>query len=277
MYVCINCGTECNELFRRYCPSVLKILKCVSKKKIPSPSRDAVDRSHDDPAWRIYAYIFQERCGLIADKYIEYDPVIVFVDLVLIEKPAYRHLLYNSNFKAYWKLGIILWLAESMRAWSSCGIAETGIPIGMGMDFAHGDTLQERCNFYYLLIHTALTFVAFVSTVTATTELRWLVSGERPFKYSVKDLCCALIVGGCGKLLGLLGIAWRHIASGPCYLLIQGYTVLCLLTAYSGKSSLKKKKREKKKKNQMNNCRLTIRRKTFTAFYCNFEINVLLL
>lgn len=31
MYICINCGAECKELFRRYCPSVLKILKCVSE------------------------------------------------------------------------------------------------------------------------------------------------------------------------------------------------------------------------------------------------------
>lgn len=33
MYICINCGAECKELFRRYCPSVLKILKCVSEIK----------------------------------------------------------------------------------------------------------------------------------------------------------------------------------------------------------------------------------------------------
>jgi len=34
---------------------------------------------------------------------------------------------------------------------------------------------------------------------------------EKPYKYSVKDLSCALIIGGCGKLLGFLGIVWRHI------------------------------------------------------------------
>lgn len=71
------------------------------------------------------------------------------------------------------------------------------------------------------------------------TELKWFIIGKKPYKYSVKDLSCALIVGGCGKLLGLLGIVWQHIASGPYYLLIQGYTVLCLLTAYSGKNALK--------------------------------------
>lgn len=29
MYRCVNCGAEVEELYRRYCPSVLKLLKCV--------------------------------------------------------------------------------------------------------------------------------------------------------------------------------------------------------------------------------------------------------
>jgi hypothetical protein len=34
----------------------------------------------------------------VADKYIEYDPVIVMIDLVLLNEQAYRHILYNSSF-----------------------------------------------------------------------------------------------------------------------------------------------------------------------------------
>lgn len=33
------------------------------------------------------------------DKYIEYDPVIVMIDLVLMSKEAQRHVLYNTEFK----------------------------------------------------------------------------------------------------------------------------------------------------------------------------------
>lgn len=180
---------------------------------------------------------------MLADKYIEYDPVIVFVDLILIEKPAYRHLLYNSNFKSYWKLVIILWLAESFRAWFSCEISKTESKNASETDLVYNDAApQDHCNFYSVLLHTAFAFVAFICTVILVTELKWFVIGEKPYKYSVRDLSCALIVGGCGKLLGFLGIVWRHIASGPYYLLIQGYTVLCLFTAYSGKNPCKTKK-----------------------------------
>lgn len=176
---------------------------------------------------------------MLADKYIEYDPVIVFVDLILIEKPAYRHLLYNSNFKSYWKLVIILWLAESFRAWFSCEISKTELSASQ-TDLIYNNALQDYCNFYSVLLHTAFAFAAFICTVILVTELKWFIIGEKPYKYSVRDLSCALIVGGCGKLLGFLGIVWRHIASGPYYLLIQGYTVLCLFTAYSGKNLSKK-------------------------------------
>lgn len=172
----------------------------------------------------------------MADKYIEYDPVIVFVDLILIEKPAYRHLLYNSDFKSYWKLGIILWLAESFRAWSSCDISKAEL-IALEITSVYSDTLQDRCNFYKLLLCAALAFAAFISAVIVVTELKWFLIGKKPYKYSTRDLSHALIIGGCGKLLGLLGIVWKHIATGPYYLLIQGYTVLCLFTAYSGKTS----------------------------------------
>jgi hypothetical protein len=34
----------------------------------------------------------------VADKYIEYDPVIIMIDLVLLNEQAYRHILYNSSF-----------------------------------------------------------------------------------------------------------------------------------------------------------------------------------
>lgn len=36
------------------------------------------------------------RCGKVADKYIEYDNVILFIDTLLLKKPAYMHLAYNN-------------------------------------------------------------------------------------------------------------------------------------------------------------------------------------
>lgn len=35
------------------------------------------------------------KCGRVADKYIEYDNVILFLDILLLKAQAYRHLTYN--------------------------------------------------------------------------------------------------------------------------------------------------------------------------------------
>lgn len=41
----------------------------------------------------------QKNCNEIADKYIEFESIIVLIDLVLMSKPAYRHVLFNTEFK----------------------------------------------------------------------------------------------------------------------------------------------------------------------------------
>ncbi|CAH2091576.1 unnamed protein product [Euphydryas editha] len=85
-YKCVNCGEKASALYRTYGPSVLKLTKC-------------------------------ENCKGVVDKYIEYDPVIVMIDLVLMSKEAQRHIIYNTEFKSYWKLFIILIMLETYGVW----------------------------------------------------------------------------------------------------------------------------------------------------------------
>lgn len=60
-----------------------------------------------DDNFKIF-YIFfvwlQESCKGVVDKYIEYDPVIVMIDLVLMSKEAQRHVIYNTEFKVINKI-----------------------------------------------------------------------------------------------------------------------------------------------------------------------------
>lgn len=198
MYHCVNCGTEVDELYRRYSPNVLKLLKC-------------------------------EACGLLADKYIEYDPVIILVDLILLEKRAYRHLLYNCDLKPCWKLVIILWLVESFRNFSLCDSDERYAQDWKPFQY----NFDGHCNLYLILLKTAFALAAFVFAVTLCTKVKWYFCSNNSNGCSVVHLMKALVIGGCGKLLGLLEITWGHIFLTPHYSLILGYTLLCLLTVYS--------------------------------------------
>ncbi|KAJ8726714.1 hypothetical protein PYW08_015111 [Mythimna loreyi] len=95
-YKCVNCGTAAAALYRTYGPSVLKLTKC-------------------------------DKCKEIVDKYIEYDPVIVMIDLVLMSREAQRHILYNTEFKAFWKLAIILIMLEAYGVWRSDSLFSLGV------------------------------------------------------------------------------------------------------------------------------------------------------
>lgn len=36
-----------------------------------------------------------KRCGQVADKYVEYELMLVLIDIILHRRPAFRHLMYN--------------------------------------------------------------------------------------------------------------------------------------------------------------------------------------
>ncbi|XP_069355424.1 protein ARV1 isoform X2 [Maniola hyperantus] len=106
-FKCVNCGVAAAALYRNYGPSVLKLTKC-------------------------------ENCKGIVDKYIEYDPVIVVIDLVLMSREAQRHIIYNTEFKSYWKLLIILMLLETYGVWRSDSLFS--IALGALCDIHHNTT-----------------------------------------------------------------------------------------------------------------------------------------
>lgn len=50
------------------------------------------------PKTFIYRSQFQDNCQELADKYVELEDVIVFIDLALLQTAAYRHVLFNTDF-----------------------------------------------------------------------------------------------------------------------------------------------------------------------------------
>ncbi|XP_060527392.1 protein ARV1 [Cylas formicarius] len=86
-FYCINCGEKVANLYKRYSETVLKLSVC-------------------------------GRCKQISDKYVEYDPVVIVIDLILLRIMAYRHVLLNSEFKDFWKLSLLLTLLEAYSNWT---------------------------------------------------------------------------------------------------------------------------------------------------------------
>ena len=66
MLVCVTCGSPVPHLWREVSPGNIRLTNC----------------SH---------------CGAVADPYIEYETILVLLDLAGQRKEAYRHLLYNTQ------------------------------------------------------------------------------------------------------------------------------------------------------------------------------------
>jgi hypothetical protein len=87
MICCVECGEEASSLYIAYSPTNIRLLRCSS-------------------------------CQSVLDKYLEYDIVIVFIDLVLLKSPAYRHILFNTpKFTHVWRLALVMLLLDVYVRW----------------------------------------------------------------------------------------------------------------------------------------------------------------
>ncbi|GAB6021694.1 sterol homeostasis protein [Chamberlinius hualienensis] len=157
---CIECGKETSQLYKHYSCTVLKLNVC------------------DD-------------CGNVADSYIEYDNCIVFMDAFLQKIPAIRHIIFNSEFKGFWKLGVFCLLCDAYVKWNE------------------SRSVQQRAGefhlewaFYYTCLCSILDTCAFTLALTAYCYF----TNHLNINYS--SLVNAVLFGKFGLLLIIPTVIW---------------------------------------------------------------------
>ena len=66
MFVCVECGATNEHLCEQISRSVLKLSQCT-------------------------------QCDSVVDKYIEFDGVLVLLDMLLLKTNVYRHIVFNRR------------------------------------------------------------------------------------------------------------------------------------------------------------------------------------
>lgn len=199
LYTCVNCGSQVQELFKQYSPAVLKLVHC-------------------------------GKCHKIADKYIEYDPVIVMIDLVLLNEQAYRHVLYNSPSQNHWRLAVILVLFEAYSEW----MTHKDVKSSGKSHTSPYDLFEGEQSFYFECLQTVVGSSMLLLLTYTLTWLRWWVHAEcRPQNYRNIILWNALVLSNCGKFLMIPSLIWGEIGTETHSLFIMGYTFLSQLKVYS--------------------------------------------
>ncbi|KAL8646528.1 MAG: hypothetical protein Q9226_006816 [Calogaya cf. arnoldii] len=167
------------------------------------------------------------RCKRFADKYVEHDYIVLFIDLVLVKPQVYRHLLFNRLGRdddeldpSISRLGTLLLLFDVYLTWSRI---ENSLPPDMtaSSPIPHLPILLQYA--FYLLLCASM-------TIAQHLTIRWLahivglgarslveesdgqqeVEDDSPVRSTPNGISTALFVSSCMKLFPILMVVWSY-------------------------------------------------------------------
>ncbi|KAF2125088.1 Arv1-like protein, partial [Dothidotthia symphoricarpi CBS 119687] len=176
------------------------------------------------------------RCKAFADKYVEHDFVVLFIDLVLIKPQVYRHLLFNrlgrddGKFdRSILRLGILLLLFDVYLTWARIEklalptpAAAPPSPLNPSSNATSATQAETNASllqaqplilqYLFFLLLVTLSTLAFhfpirlLCSLRAPRPLRSLL----PYYPHPAPLSTALLVSSCTKLFPILLIIWDY-------------------------------------------------------------------
>jgi len=169
---CVNCMAPANSLYTKYSKDVIRITEC-------------------------------EKCREFVDKYVEYDIVLVFIDLILQYASAYRHLLLHVKFESYHRLAAIFLLCDAYDKWIERRAHEL-------TDSSRIYDLEWK--FYESLTQSTLEMAAYTMTILL---LVWMFGLEQRVRSPWKQrstmgfLVVTTLMGFYGNILVVFSIVWK--------------------------------------------------------------------
>ncbi|XP_062561688.1 protein ARV1 [Armigeres subalbatus] len=203
-FVCINCGRSVPELYRRISSTVLKITDC-------------------------------EKCNSPADKYIEFEALIILLDFVLMNKSAYRHIIYNLNCKNLWKFGVIVILLEAYCLWTEIFSKFTNVRYRSD----HADSFLTEKGFYVSSLHILIGNILLYIFVYLLTRilLKWVSTDSDVTKPYPLVLLQGIVLASIAKFFFIPTIIWKQNVTDPAMaihiLLVVTYFVISLIQIHS--------------------------------------------
>uniref|UniRef100_A0AAF5RXW0 Protein ARV n=1 Tax=Wuchereria bancrofti TaxID=6293 RepID=A0AAF5RXW0_WUCBA len=160
-YICINCCHPSSSLFLKYSDNGIRLTPC-------------------------------SNCGRAVDAYIEYDTVLVIIDLMLQYIEAYRHLLMNTSSNRYChKLCIIFMLCNAYSKW-----------IRRRVMSGDENAYDLEWEFYECLLQSLLEMASFM-IVLALMSLQ--ISARLSVNKTLKTFC----IGSYGNVFAVLSVIWH--------------------------------------------------------------------
>ncbi|KAI9252821.1 Arv1 protein [Phascolomyces articulosus] len=175
MPTCVECGASVRDLYTQYSKDNIRLTSC-------------------------------EKCNRFADKYIEHDFVIIFIDMLLLKPQVYRHLLFNRITQSgngiephVARFAILLILFEVYIKWFRLETYYTD----------YNSTFAPRPLYHqylYILALCVFEFVAFHGFIRFAIQL--LLPQSKNIRYNY--VAMALVISSFGKMLLILMVIWDY-------------------------------------------------------------------
>ena len=176
-------------------------------------------------------------CKRFADKYVEHDFVVLFIDLVLIKPQVYRHLLFNRLGRAddkldpsIFRLGTLLVLFDVYITWARIEKSNTSVSTqssphdGLGTTWVLADAPIITQYLFFLTLniiatvaqHAVIRFLARIFLTRAkASKLAAISDSDQDEKHTITPgqaspsaISTALLVSSCTKLFPILLVIW---------------------------------------------------------------------
>ncbi|XP_055880323.1 protein ARV1-like isoform X1 [Biomphalaria glabrata] len=197
-YQCIECGAEVESLFHDYNTDVIKIHHC-------------------------------DACHSVADKYIEYEPVIIILDALLLQPQAYRHLLINTSFNSHWRLALILWICDAFTKLILERSEITGQQFTTNFEYINYAFLGMELYSNYII--AAVELFVLIGAVLVIYGTRDLFQNKTIKPFSTSLLMKAVICASFGRVLAIPALLWGDVYRHLYMILCQVFVFLSTMQA----------------------------------------------
>ncbi|XP_046571183.1 protein ARV1-like [Haliotis rubra] len=199
-FQCISCGKPADELYRDFKGGIIKISHCSS-------------------------------CDEVVDKYIEYEPVIIYLDALLLKLPAFRHILINTVQTAIWKFTLVILLCEAFIRLLQDRYAKVPMAGPIKPDYVFYSALEW--NLYYNYAVSAGELMIFLMAVVTVLFILQRKRGGGPQhpQLNIQLVVRALIWSNFGKVLVIPVMLWGQTYSAIYLSLSRAYVLACYVQA----------------------------------------------
>lgn len=183
--ICVECGQPVNDLHHQFRGAGIRLTRC-------------------------------EYCQRVADKYVEHEAVIIFLDLVLLKPQAYRHLLFNRT--AYCERGLrfrdlqLAFFVVLMEAYSKTQSSRHSTPgwaeLAPPALWKGYSPRLDAWNEFGLLVLISMLQLVMLSAVSLAVA--YVIFSKKYPIVNYNYLVIALILGNFGRCFTVLMMIWDY-------------------------------------------------------------------